>query len=183
MNFFIYDSSKFKLKLNTPEIFLVQEFKFLVEHRLKQKKDPMKDFTYIFLAIDWQSIYGQFEANEKHKYALSDSELSEDDFKDPIFQTACAKYQEIQNSNRAVRTYNVYKEVHDKLLVRNQNIDLEREGEDGKPIYKSKEIIEEIGKAKELLLALEGLEDAVKNSMYQTSSIRGGALEGFIPTM
>lgn len=57
MKFFLYDKSNGKLVLNKEEIFLIKEFKNLIESpkrsKLKNKMDlAFKEFTYIYLFFD-----------------------------------------------------------------------------------------------------------------------------------
>jgi hypothetical protein len=68
---FVYDNVNNRIELNTTEILLVKEFaKLLDKNRNKCKEDPkgtlglraFKEFTYIWLAIDWQSVYSDYYA-------------------------------------------------------------------------------------------------------------------------
>ena len=61
MNVFVYDNANSKLEINEPEIFLIKEFKALSDRdKTKNKSKLWKELTYIYLAIDWKSLYSQY---------------------------------------------------------------------------------------------------------------------------
>jgi len=61
----------------------------------KLKHRAFREFQYIWLAIDWNSIYKDYLEQDKHEEALKDSKLTEDEFNDPAFREACRKYRSI----------------------------------------------------------------------------------------
>ena len=72
---FVYDNVSNRLELNTPEILLVKEFSALMDpERNKCKEDPkghfgiraFREFTYIWLAISWESVYSEYDEQERH---------------------------------------------------------------------------------------------------------------------
>jgi len=61
MNVFVYDNVNNRIELNEPEILLVTEFRNLLERdKTKEKKRLFREFTYIYLALDWKSPYNQY---------------------------------------------------------------------------------------------------------------------------
>jgi hypothetical protein len=111
-NIFQYDNMHNRIELNMPEILLVREFSALMEHeRNICKEDPkgvqglraFREFTYIWLAIDWKSPYSDYAEQERHQEALKDSRITEEEFNNPEFRAACRKYRELQESNRSIR--------------------------------------------------------------------------------
>ena len=69
LDLFLYDNVTCNLKINEYEILLIKEFAALWDtERNKCKEDPSglnhvradKEFTYIYLAIDWKSPYSGF---------------------------------------------------------------------------------------------------------------------------
>ena len=65
LHIFQYDNAKDRVILNKPEILLIKEFKELMDdERNICDEDPKgskhllayKEFTYIWLALDWQSF-------------------------------------------------------------------------------------------------------------------------------
>ena len=104
MNVFIYDGLNKRLELNQPELLLVKEFKALLDRdKTKGKSQAFKEFTYIWLAIDWKSIYSQYTELERHEESLADSGITEKEFNDPIFREACRKYRALQDSNKSIK--------------------------------------------------------------------------------
>ena len=95
MNVFNYDNVNNRLEINEPEILLIREFKALYDRdKTKTKTRLWKELTYIWLAIDWKSLYSQYTEQERHQEAISDSGISEEEFNDPIFREAGRKYRE-----------------------------------------------------------------------------------------
>ena len=122
-NIFVYDNVNGKIELNTPEILLVREFSTLMDpERNKCKDDPkgqyklraFREFTYIWLAIDWKSIYADYTEQERHQEALRDANMTEEEFNNPEFRAACRKYKEIQNSNRSIKMLHAAQAMVDK---------------------------------------------------------------------
>lgn len=112
MKIFQYDNARSRVELNVPEIVLVKEFARLMDpDRNKCKMDTsgelalraFREFTYIWLAIDWSSIYADYTEQERHEQALQDASMTEEEFNDPDFRAACRKYREIQDSNKSIR--------------------------------------------------------------------------------
>ena len=69
MTIFLYDNVNHELRLNEPEILLIKEFSELwTNDRNITKEDPkgtkktraFREFTYMYLMIDWQSQYSHF---------------------------------------------------------------------------------------------------------------------------
>ena len=81
MNVFNYDNLNKQLEINEPEILLVREFKALLDRdKTKRKEKATRELTYMYLAIDYKSIYSQYSEYERHEEALNDSQLPEEEF-------------------------------------------------------------------------------------------------------
>ena len=81
MNVFTYDNGNNRIEINEPEILLIKEFKALSDRdKTKNKTRLWKELTYIYLAIDWKSLYNQYSEQERHMEALSDSGITEEEF-------------------------------------------------------------------------------------------------------
>ena len=114
MNVFSYDAVNKQLEINEPEILLVKEFKALLDRdKSKGKHRVTRELTYIWLAIDYKSIYSQYTELEKHEEALNDSELTEAEFNDPTFREACRKYRALQDSNKSIKLLNAARNAAD----------------------------------------------------------------------
>jgi len=129
---FIYNNANGRIELNEPEILLVREFAALMNpERNKCKEDEsgkyalraFREFTYIWLAIDWRSIYSDYTEQERHEESLKDANLTEDEFNNPEFRMACRKYREIQDSNKSIRLLNSANSMVDKFIDYFENAD------------------------------------------------------------
>ena len=190
-NIFQYDNMHNRVELNMPEILLVKEFAELVKcERNICKEDPkgikglraFREFTYIWLALDWKSPYSDYPEQERHKEALNDSGITEQEFNNPEFRAACRKYRQLQESNRSIKMLQAAQNTVDNFIdYFNTVVDLSERDANGKPVFKTKDIIAEISSLSKVHEELKILEGQVKKEMMETSSIRGGATDGFLP--
>ena len=188
---FLYNSSTNQIELNTPEILLVDEFKQLLdEKRTKSKEDPkgkfglraFREFTYIWLALSWKSVYSEYDESERHTEALKDAHMTQQEFDDPTFRAACRKFRQIQESRLSVRLLSAAQEMTNKFIEYFKTVDpLERDETTNKPVYKAGDIMKEISNLGKMLDELVDLEKRVKKDMAEKSTIRAGAIEGFEP--
>ena len=190
-NIFQYDNMHNRVELNMPEILLVKEFSELVKcERNICKEDPkgiqglraFREFTYIWLAIDWKSPYSDFSERERHQEALNDSGITEEEFNNPEFRAACRKYRQLQESNRSIKMLQAAQNTVDNFIdYFTTVVDLSERDANGKPVFKTKDIISEISSLSKVHEELKILEGQVKKEMMETTSIRGGATDGFLP--
>ena len=190
-NIFQYDNMHNRVELNMPEILLVKEFAELVKcERNICNEDPkgikglraFREFTYIWLALDWKSPYSDYPEQERHKEALNDSGITEEEFNNPEFRAACRKYRQLQESNRSIKMLQAAQNTVDNFIdYFNTVVDLSERDANGKPVFKTKDIIAEISSLSKVHEELKILEGQVKKEMMETSSIRGGATDGFLP--
>lgn len=188
---FVYNSQLNRVELNIPEILLIKEFKALMEpERNKCKEDPkgvlglraFREFTYIWLAICWKSIYSDYDEQERHKEALKDASITEEEFNNPEFRAACRKFRDIQESNKSIRLLQAANDMVDKFIDYFKNADpMERDEVTGKPIYKVKDIQTEMKNLIDVHETMVELENQVKKQIEAKSSIRGNAMEDFDP--
>lgn len=188
---FVYDNANNRIELNTPEILLVKEFAALMEpERNKCKEDPsgllglraFREFTYIWLAISWDSIYSDYTEQERHQEALRDASIIEEEFNNPEFRAACRKYREIQESNRSIKMLHAAQSMIDKFIDYFETADpLERDELTGRPIYKVKDIQAEMNNLVDLHETMVQLESQVKKQLEVQSSLRGGVVRDFDP--
>ena len=179
MNVFNYDSLNKQLEINEPEIFLVREFKALLE---RDKERAFKELTYIFLALDYKSIYSQYTEYERHEEALSDSGITEEMFNDPLFREACRKYKALQDSNKSIKMLRAAMNAADQFIdYFNDIVDLNERDISGKPVFNAKKVMEEVGQLGKVHDELIELENKVKKELAEKSTLRAGAIEDFDP--
>ena len=188
---FVYNNQTNRVELNTPEILLVKEFKELVNPtRNKCKEDPkgvlglraFREFTYIWLALCWKSIYADYDEQERHSEAIKDAELTDEEFNNPEFRAACRKFREIQESNKSIKLLNAAKAMVDKFIDYFNRADpLERDEQTGKPIFKVKDIQAEMKNLIDVHETMVNLESQVKKQIQAQSTLRGGVIRDFDP--
>ena len=189
MKFFVYDNVTGEIMLDDESILLVREFAALYdENRNKTKEDKsgkkrsraFKEFKYIYLFFDWKSPYFIYSEQERNTEARLDSGLTDSEFDDPLFRSACRKYQEMQDSSQDLKLLRAAMSAVDKQIFYLENVDLqERDDVTGKPIFKSKDLISEIKGCRDLISTLRELESQVKKGIEIDNSLRGGVEAGF----
>lgn len=188
---FQYDNVNGRIELNVPEILLVREFAALMDNKRNIcKADPQgklhlrafREFKYIWLAIDWQSIYADYDEQDRHKEALKDASITEEEFNDPIFRAACRKYRDIQESNKSIKLLQAARNMVDKFIDYFNIADpLDKDPTTGKPIYKVKDIQAEMKNLIDVHQTMVELEAQVKKELEATSAYRGNVKEDFDP--
>ena len=190
MNIWDYNQKTGRAQLVTADLVLIDEFKKLLEpSRNKCDKDPSglehiradREFTYIYLAIDWKSPYANYSNQEKHEAALKDAHITEEEWNNSEFRAACRKYVALQDSNRYVRLLQAAQEVTDKIIDYFHNVDLQEQDEQGKYLVKVKDVQAAMKEAADQIETLKQIESLVKKEVMEQSQIRGGAVEGFMP--
>ena len=188
---FLYDNATGSLRLNTHEILLVKEFEALWDlDRNKCSGDPTgtkrlrawKEFKYIWLFADWKSPYQQYLEMEKHRAAMNDSGLTEEEWNDPLFRAAVRKYTEIKDSSRILSLIKTAFRTLEKMRVFLDNIDLdERDSTTNKPIWKGKDILDNIASIGTMADKLKELElNYKKDVMESNNKLRGDVTPGFL---
>lgn len=191
LHIFQYDNAKDRVILNKTEILLIKEFKELMDdERNICDEDPKgskhllayKEFTYIWLALDWQSFYSDYSEQERHQAALQDSQLTREQFNDPKFRAACRRYRDIQESIISIKLLKSSQEMVNKFIDYFHSLDpQERDPQTGKPIWKVKDIQAELTNLPKVIDQLKQVEGYVKKEMQEQSQLRGGAVDGFTP--
>jgi hypothetical protein len=183
MNVFIYDNGNNRLEINEPEILLIKEFKALSDRdKTKNKSRLWKELTYIYLAIDWKSLYNQYSEQERHQEALADSGITEEEFNDPLFREACRKYKSLQESNKSIKMLKAAMNAADQFIDYFTDIvDLNERDINGKPIFTAEKVMKEVGMLNKVHEELITLENRVKKELAEKSTLRAGAIEDFDP--
>lgn len=188
MEFFVFDDVNNTLRINECPILLIKEFKTLWDKdRNKCKEDKtgnerlraFKEFTYIYLMLDFKSPYYKYLEQEKHEAAMSDSGLTDEDLKNPEFIDAYNKYQEILYSDPILSLIKTAYRTLYKTQVFLDSIDFTEIDDMGKPLYKPKDVMLDISTIGKMREALNELEEKHKNSLSADSNVRGDVELGF----
>lgn len=185
MDYFLFESNK--VVLNKEAILLIKEFATLWDStrnkiegdtRGHEKKRAYREFTYMYLMYDWESPYKSYSDMERHQNAVSDSELTKKQFEDELFQTACKKYQDIQDT-RMLKLLKSANRAIDEIRLFYENLDLQERDVDGRPIFNAKQVLDSLGGLGKTVLSLETLEAIVqKQKEGEGSKLRGDVMPG-----
>lgn len=190
MQIFIFDNVSNTLKIDNYAILLIKEFKNLwdVERNKcetdksgEQRQLAYKELTYIYLMLDFKSPYFQYTEQDKHIAALSDSGLNEAQLKDTLFINAYNKYQELLESDPILGLIKTAHRTLYKMQIFLDNIDFNEDvDETGRPLYKPKDIIADIGSIGKMRTQLQELEiEYKKNLQANNNKLRGDIEPGF----
>ena len=188
IKFFAYDSSKNEIIINEPEILLVKEFADLwTNERNKTKDDPdghlktrgFRELIYIYMAIDWGAPGSKDTPENRHQQALEASQLTEEEFNDPVFKAACEKYRELQDASSTIGPMiqmlrNKLYEI--KLFI--ESIDYNERTDTGMPIFKVKETFDAMQQLSKVMVSLKQLEAEYKEEQDEISGLRGDTAPG-----
>lgn len=190
MKLFLFDSSKNEVVINEPEVLLIKEFaKLWNNERNKTKSDKtgnkktraFREFTYIWLMLDWTSPYSEYAEQERHQEALKDANLTEEEWNDPDFRAACRKYRELQESSRSMKLIRSAQGMVDKITDYFETLDLqERDQVTGKPIFKTKDVMAELTNVSDIVEQLKTLEYLYKKEQEESSELMGNAEKGWM---
>ena len=188
IKFFAYDSAENKIIINEPEILLVKEFADLwTNERNICKEDPtgkkklrgFRELIYIYMAIDWGAPGSKDTPANRHKYALEASQLTDEEYNDPVFKAACRKYQELQNSSSVIgQMVETYQNNIHKMKIFIDSIDYNERTDTGAPVFRIKDTLTEMQNLSKALQALKELEAQYKEEQDEASGLRGDTVAG-----
>ena len=188
INLFLYDNNTKQVVINEPDVLLIKEFQDLwTNDRNKTENDKtgvkrtraFRELSYIYLAIDWRSPYNQYTPQERHEAALYDSDLTQEEFDDRTFRAACRKYQDLQNSSRIGTLLQSQYSIVDKMKIYFESLNFDERDEQGKPIFKMKDVIAEIANTSKVLEGIRTLEQLYKKEQEEEKQLRGDTEKGF----
>ena len=188
IKFFAYDSAENKIIINEPEILLVKEFADLwTNERNICKEDPtgkkklrgFRELIYIYMAIDWGAPGSKDTPANRHKYALEASQLTDEEYNDPVFKAACRKYQELQNSSSVIgQMVETYQNNIHKMKIFIDSIDYNERTDTGAPVFRIKDTLTEMQNLSKALQSLKELEAQYTEEQDEASGLRGDTAPG-----
>ena len=187
MQIFIFDNVSNTLQIDDYSILLIKEFKDLWDkERNKCKEDKTgekrlrayKEFTYIYLVLDFKSPYFKSPIKDRQEAAIIDSGLTDKELEDPVFAAAYKKYEELQDADPILTSIKVAYRTLYKFQVYLDNIDFTETDVDGKPIHKAKDILDSIKQISVMRTTLQELEQIHKTDLAAESKIRGDVEQG-----
>lgn len=188
MKFFIYDNESGEVQLDDESILLMREFSALLDQKRnitktdktgKKRERVFKEFKYLYLFFDGKSPYFTFPEQERHKEALLDSGLTEEELNDPLFKEACKKYNFLENSSLEIKLLRGAMTSVESVIYYLEHVDLnERDPLTGKQVIKTKDLIAEIKGCKDLIISLKDLELQVRKGEATDNKLRGDVTPG-----
>lgn len=188
LKLFTYDGEYNKLIVNQPEVLLVKEFADLwTNERNKCQEDPsgnerlkaFRELTYIYLAIDWGAPGSKDTPENRHQFALEASQLTDEEFNDPLFRAACNKYKQLQDSSSTVGPMiQMFRNKLHEIKVFIESIDYTERLDSGAPVFKVKDTFDAMQQLSKVIASLKVLEAEYKEEISEGSGLRGDAIPG-----
>lgn len=182
LRLFDYDNSKMKVVINTPDVLLIKEFQDLwTNERNKCKEDKtgekkllvFRELSYIYLAIDWRSPYQEWSERERHELALKDAQITPEEFENELFRAACRKYKAMQETSKIGSLLQSQLSLIERMRIYYDTMDFEERDQNGKPIFKMKDIQGEVAAMAKTIEGIQALKELHKKEQEQETSLRG----------
>lgn len=184
MELFSYEN--YQLVINKPDVFMIKEFKDLFDTtRCKIPGDlkgliklrAIRELTFIYLVYDWKSPYSEFSESEKLESALADTQLTEEQLKNPVFVAACKKYQDMQDSRILKLLNSAYHQI-DELRLFFDTCDLQEKDINGRPVYTAKDVIGNLANLGKLVEGINELKFQVMKERENATKLKGDVKKG-----
>ena len=189
MDLFSYNKITGVLELKEDAILLIPEFEALLEPGRnkcagdttgKKKSRAFREFKYMWLVLDWNTIYKSDTPGERDRRAITEAKLSEEEYNDPIFRAACRRYQKLQNEQLPMKLLAGAEHSARALAHYFEMVTIGDRTADGKLITNPKEVMDSISKCGTLITSLKNLEMDVKKSMQTNKKVRGDSTPGWL---
>ena len=188
LKFFAYDTQKNKIIVNEPEILLVKEFADLwTNERNACPEDPegnqklrgFRELVYIYMAIDWGAPGSKDTPANRHKYAMEASQLTDDEYNDPVFRAACNKYRELQDGSSTVGPMiQMFRNKLHEIQLFIESIDYNERTDTGMHVFKVNDTFDSMQQLSKVLQSLKILEAEYKEELQEASGLRGDTTPG-----
>lgn len=185
MNLFELDEATTEVKVNSPWIKLIPEFKDLFytygstakEIRFDNKNVlGRKRLTYIYFMLDFSSPIADWDEEKRHKEALTYAELTEADMNEQI-RVALKKYEQLQYELcRPLKTYRAALKALEAMDTYFESIDFSSKDKQGKLLYTPNQYITNIASINKAYQELKKLKDQINEELKTTpTKVRGSA--------
>ncbi len=174
----IFDYKDFVLSINKVELLLVPEFKAVFTwDKTKDKSKAFRVFTYIYLMLDWSSIYIDYTEENRKVRSIDSSGLTEKEIELDVVKNAFNKYYEIINSNRILRYAKAQWQLLDKIEIYVDSVDftevIESGPQKGRLVHSVKEARDTIKQMPELIDKAKEVRKQVQDELKESTGARG----------
>lgn len=134
----------------------------------------------MYLMLDFKSPYFQYIDKDRDEAAMLDSGLLPEDKKDEAFRAAFHKYQEIQDADPVLSLIRTGYRTLYKMQVFLDSIDFNTDVDaDGRPLYKPKDVLNDLQGIDKMRTQLIELETKHKNGLNaEGNKSRGDSTAG-----
>ena len=182
LHIFQYNNASGQVELEKGQILLIREFAALMDDKRnvctedktgKKHLRAYREFTYIYLAIDWESFYKDYTEQDRHQEALRDAHLTEEEWNDPTFRAACRKYKAMQETSKIGSLLQSQLSLIERMRIYYDTMDFDERDQNGKPIFKMKDIQGEVAAMAKTIEGIQALKELHKKEQEQETSLRG----------
>jgi hypothetical protein len=171
MNLLSLDSNK-ELTIN-PAALSIPEFAAIWKHDTSPKKElAIKYLSYIYFLCDYSSVYQSYLIEEREDTLRKDFDIRQISV---VLRAGVEKYRILQ-STPALRFLESAIEALEATTDYFSNVNYDPDN--GKPLYKLKEVTSGLKDASGIMDSLESLHEKVKKELQSDTRIRGGGSAG-----
>jgi hypothetical protein len=176
----------FQAELNKDWLSLIPEFNVLLkrdkgskgDYRGEKKLKARKEFTFIYLNLDFTSPLKEYDEFERREIAIRDAGLTEADIDAEVMAAHERYWEMLQHSSRSLQTLTDMKKGISKLNEYFRDIDFTKVDKQGKLLHSPKEYLNNLKLANDAFDAIDKFEDRVKQELSGDGGIRGNASLG-----
>lgn len=169
----LFHLSKNKIEIN-PATLTIKEFSELWSRdKSKTKAQAIKEFSYIYFKMDWNSVYQNMPEEDRHETLKEDLDLGETWEPDHLLVQAIKKYEELQETPTMRYARSVRKAFWD-MVTYFERIDYAERDVKGQPVYKIQDVTKAMGDSGKLIESVKKLEAIVKKEQLESSRVRSG---------
>jgi len=161
--------------LITPEALAIPEFEAIWKGDSSSKKElAIKRLSYVYFLCDYSSVYQSYLPKDREKTLKKDFDVEK---VDSDLSAAIKKYRLLQ-STPALRFLESAIDALEATTDYFKTVDYGERDNQGKPVFKVKEVTGSLKDASGIMDSLEGLYEKVKKELQSEARIRGGGKAG-----
>ena len=168
----LFQLTKNKVTIN-PQALTIKEFKDLWARDSKAKENAVKEFSYIYFLMDWNSVYQNMPEEDRHETLKEDLDLGETWEPDHLVKKAMEKYEELQQTPTMRYAKSIRKAFWD-MVTYFENISYAERDVKGQPVYKIQDVTKAMADSGKLIDTVKKLEAIVKKEQIESSRVRSG---------
>lgn len=169
----LFKLEKNKVVVNAPAL-TIKDFKALWSRDTsKTKEKAIREFSYIYFLVDWNSVYQSIAEDERHAMLKEDLDLGDTWEPDHLVIQAKKRYEELQETATMKYARSVRRAFWD-MVTYFESVDYKERDNKGQPVYKIQDVTKAMADSGRLVETVKKLEAIVKKEQLESSRVRSG---------